>query len=222
MFDQNLIIGLVVLAVIVMAVYSYAPKVRSMLSGFGREGFANGAPAMNGAKKSGAGPNQLIPGNKVTGGGSAGPLLGAAPAMGAAALGAPAAMPTPTPSAVGKPAEGFADYMSAGGSDMLGPVPMAAGKKPAGCYPREQVNPLELLPQDNNSMWAQMNPAGAGDIQGKNFLSAGALIGVNTVGQSLRNANYQLRSEPPNPQMGNTGPWLQSTIEPDLMRRSLE
>ena len=50
---------------------------------------------------------------------------------------------------------------------------------------------------------------------------AGALIGVNTIGQSLRNANYQLRSEPPNPQM-KVGPWMQSTVEPDLMRRSLE
>ena len=98
---------------------------------------------------------------------------------------------------------------------------MAAGQKPAGCYPREQINPAELLPHDDNNLWAQMNPTGAGDIQGKNFLSAGALIGVNTVGQSLRNANYQLRSEPPNPQV-SAGPWMQSTIEPDLMRRSLD
>ena len=62
---------------------------------------------------------------------------------------------------------------------------------------------------------------GAGDIAGKNFLNAGALIGVNTVGQSLRNASWDLRSEPPNPQVG-VSPWMNSTIEPDVNRRVLE
>ena len=99
---------------------------------------------------------------------------------------------------------------------------MAAANKPQGCYPREQLNPNDLLPQDSAvSQWAQVNPKGAGDIQGKNFLSAGALIGVNTIGQSLRNANLQIRAEPPCPQV-KVGPWMQSTIEPDLGRRPLE
>lgn len=224
MFDQNLIIGLVVLAVVVMAVYSYAPKVRSMLSGFGREGFANGAAPAGGAKKlSGAVP--LIPANKVQAGGSAGPLLSSDATKGVmGAMNKHAKIPAPhklDKKGLSEDGDTFADYLSAGGADALGPVPMAAGQKPAGCYPREQLNPGELLPKDTNSMWAQMNPTGSGDIQGKNFLSAGALIGVNTVGQSLRNANYQLRSEPVNPQVG-AGPWMQSTIEPDLMRRSLD
>ena len=125
---------------------------------------------------------------------------------------APAALPT------GK-TEGFADYAS---TDAMGPVPMAGAQKPQGCYPREQLNPMELLPNDPNSQWAQVNPTGAGDIQGKNFLSAGALIGVNTIGQSLRNANLQLRAEPPNPQIQGVSPWMNSTTEPDLMRRPLE
>jgi hypothetical protein len=111
--------------------------------------------------------------------------------------------------------------LSTYGSDSMGSVPMNAAKKPKDCYPREQLNPTELLPQDVNSAWAAVNPHGAGDIQGKNFLSAGSLVGVNTVGQSLRNANYQLRSEPPNPQV-QVGPWMQTTIEPDLQRRPLE
>jgi hypothetical protein len=98
---------------------------------------------------------------------------------------------------------------------------MAAANKPKDCYPREQLNPTELLPSDVNSAWAAVNPHGAGDIQGKNFLSAGALVGVHPVGQSLRNANYQLRSEPPNPQV-QVGPWMQTTIEPDLQRRPME
>jgi hypothetical protein len=127
-----------------------------------------------------------------------------------------APVPAPAPKNVG-PENTLSTY----GDDSMGSVPMNAAKKPKDCYPREQLNPTELLPQDVNSAWAAVNPHGAGDIQGKNFLSAGALVGVNTVGQSLRNANYQLRSEFPNPQV-QVGPWMQTTIEPDLQRRSLE
>ena len=58
-------------------------------------------------------------------------------------------------------------------------------------------------------------------MQNSEFLNAGHHIGIDTVGQSLRNANLQLRSEPPNPQE-SVGPWLNSTIEPDLMRVPLE
>jgi hypothetical protein len=53
------------------------------------------------------------------------------------------------------------------------------------------------------------------------MLKAGHHIGIDTVGQSLRNANLQLRSEPANPQV-NVGPWNQTTISPDLMRVPLE
>ena len=118
--------------------------------------------------------------------------------------------------------EGFSDYADFNGDATgMGPLPMAAAQKPAGCYPREQLNPSELLPSDPNSMWAQANPTGAGDLQGKNFLSAGALIGINTIGQSMKNANLQLRAEPPCPQ-APPGPWNISTIEPDLMRKPLD
>jgi hypothetical protein len=112
--------------------------------------------------------------------------------------------------------EGYADL-----SDMEGPAKFGNADAPAGCYPRDQLTPGELLPKDPNSVWAQQNPMGTGSLKGKNFLSAGALIGVNTVGQSLRNANYQMRSEPPNPQVA-VSVWSQSTIEPDVNRRSLE
>jgi hypothetical protein len=102
-----------------------------------------------------------------------------------------------------------------------GPANFGSAEPPAGCYPRDQLTPSELLPKDANSVWAQQNPMGTGSLKGKNFLSAGALIGVNTVGQSLRNANYQLRSEPPNPQVPVTV-FNVPTIEPDVNRRSLE
>ena len=102
-----------------------------------------------------------------------------------------------------------------------GPAQFGSAEPPAGCYPRDQLTPSELLPKDPNSVWAQQNPMGTGSLKGKNFLSAGALIGVNTVGQSLRNANYQLRSEPPNPQVP-VSVFNQTTIEPDINRRTME
>lgn len=79
----------------------------------------------------------------------------------------------------------------------------------------------DLLPVDTNSQWAQLNPAGSGELANINLLQAGYHIGIDTVGQTLRNANLQLRSEPPNPQM-NVGPWNNTTISPDLMRTPLE
>jgi hypothetical protein len=102
-----------------------------------------------------------------------------------------------------------------------GPASFGNAETPEGCYPRDQLMPSELLPKDQNSVWSQQNPMGTGSLKGKNFLSAGALIGINTVGQSMRNANYQLRSEPPNPQVA-VSVFNQSTIEPDTNRRSLE
>jgi hypothetical protein len=201
----------------VFAIYAYAPRVRAMLSGWGFEGFANGNGKANGAKKVGSG---IFPAT-VTG-------AAAAAAAGGSVGGTDNKKQAVTGFASGpKPVagkEGFADFQGSpiGSSDAMGPVPMAAAQKPQGCYPREQLNPSELLPADMNSQWAQVNPTGAGDIQGKNFLSAGALVGVNTIGQSLRNANLQLRAEPPNPQNPNVSPWMVSTIEPDLQRRPLD
>jgi len=112
--------------------------------------------------------------------------------------------------------QGFQDL-----NTMEGPATFGDAQAPAGCYPRDQLTPAELLPKDPNSVWAQQNPMGAGSLKGKNFLSAGALIGINTVGQSLRNANWQLRSEPPNPQVP-VSVFFQTTIEPDANRRTLE
>jgi hypothetical protein len=115
-----------------------------------------------------------------------------------------------------KPQEGFANL-----EDITGPADFGSTPTANGCYPRDQLTPGELLPKDGNSTWAQQNPMGTGSLKGKNFLSAGALVGVNTVGQSLRNANQQLRSEPPNPQVP-VSVFFNSTIEPDSNRRDME
>ena len=92
---------------------------------------------------------------------------------------------------------------------------------PKDCFPHKLLDSKDLLPSEANSKWAQTNPAGQGNLSDKNFLNAGFHVGMNTVGQSLRNSNLQLRSEPPNPQ-NKVSPWLQSTIDPDLNRKPLE
>ena len=92
---------------------------------------------------------------------------------------------------------------------------------PTSCAQPNIQDPSELLPHDDNSQWAQLNPTGKGELSNINLLKAGYHIGIDTIGQSLRNSNLQVRSEPPNPQL-NIGPWNQSTIEPDFMRPPLE
>tara|TARA_X000000368_G_scaffold405992_1_gene383764 strand:- start:660 stop:1214 length:555 start_codon:yes stop_codon:yes gene_type:complete len=92
---------------------------------------------------------------------------------------------------------------------------------PPSCASKQISNPKDLLPADGNSEFSKMNPSGAGDLMNVNLLRAGHHIGINTVGTSLRNANLQVRSEPPNPRL-NTGPWNTSTITSDGHRRPLE
>lgn len=93
---------------------------------------------------------------------------------------------------------------------------------PTSCSKPNIQNPSDLLPKNSsNNQWAQLNPSGKGDLANINLLKAGYHIGIDTIGQSLRNANLQIRSEPPNPQL-YVGPWQQSTITPDFMRPPLE
>lgn len=90
------------------------------------------------------------------------------------------------------------------------------------CYPRPQLSAEELLPKDSVTEWGASNPNGVGSLCDKNFLDAGALIGISSVGQTLRkNPNLQLRSEPIIEQR-IISPFLQSTIPADLVRRPLE
>lgn len=95
------------------------------------------------------------------------------------------------------------------------------GGVPAGAVNMPVANPSDLLPRDTNNQWGSLNPSGSGDLTGQNLLSATFLTGIDTIGNTMKNANLQLRSEPPNPQL-NVGPWNQSTFAPDLMRTPLE
>ena len=81
------------------------------------------------------------------------------------------------------------------------------------CAPRDKLTASDLLPKDAaNSKWAQVAPAGQGDVTDQNFLTAGYLVGVNTIGQSKKNGNLQIRSDPPIEKIP-VGPWQMSTIE---------
>jgi hypothetical protein len=132
----------------------------------------------------------------------------------------------PGPASVACPA-GVAVAASepAGRNEVYAKVPTGSMTSTYGLPPVPQSNasydPSELLPKDVNSQWAQLNPAGSADFKNVNLLKAGHLIGIDTVGSTLRNANLQERSEPPNPTT-SVSPWLNTTIEPDLMRLPLE
>jgi len=103
--------------------------------------------------------------------------------------------------------------------------PPASGSAPGnGKYALQPVaNPSDLLPVDQNSQWAALNPTSMnkGDVLMPDLLQAGYHIGLDTIGQSLRNANLQLRSDPVIAR-SDIGPWNQSTIEPDYGRVPLE
>jgi len=83
------------------------------------------------------------------------------------------------------------------------------------------TNPTDLLPKDQNSEWSALNPVNNGNPAVPDLLQAGYHIGLDTIGQTLRNPNYQLRSDPIIPK-AQVGPWNLSTIEPDLGRVPLE
>lgn len=68
--------------------------------------------------------------------------------------------------------------------------------------------------------WVALAPPDA-HLREKQFLSPEKFIGVDTVANTNKNANYDLRSAPPNPRV-DAGPWNISTFERDSFRRPLE
>ena len=102
-------------------------------------------------------------------------------------------------------------------------APSAAPSVSAGPTVSASASPNDLLPQDQNSQWAALNPVNMsqGNIIAGDMLQAGYHIGLDTIGQTMKNANLQLRSDPIIPKQ-NVGPWNQSTYEPDYARVPLE
>ena len=90
------------------------------------------------------------------------------------------------------------------------------------CFPKDELRAEDLIPrEDVHNAWTETNPQGPGVLSDKNFLESGHHFWINTVGQSLKNPNLQIRSDPAIPQVA-VGPWQQSTTEPDTNRLPLE
>lgn len=85
-----------------------------------------------------------------------------------------------------------------------------------------KFNAGDLLPKDVNKDWFETDFSNAQvNVDDNNLVVTDRyIVGVNTVGQSLKNASYDLRAAPPNPKM-TVSPWLQSTIEPDFNIKNL-
>ena len=79
----------------------------------------------------------------------------------------------------------------------------------------------DLLPKSSvtQANFGEFAPTDA--LRGANFLDPVKFIGVDTQGSSLKNANYDLRTSLPITK-SSVSPWLNSSYEPDLLRRPLE
>ena len=89
-------------------------------------------------------------------------------------------------------------------------------------YSESVLSASELLPKGElGASFAAVNPVGAEDLKGQNFLQAGYHSNINVVGiaQTNRNPSYDIRSELPNPQ-SKVGPFLNTTIDPDPFKTS--
>lgn len=102
------------------------------------------------------------------------------------------------------------------------------GRTPASqqTYSSTSLSSSELLPKGEiGASLAAVNPVGAEDLKGQNFLQAGYHSNTNVIGisQTNKNATWDIRAELPNPQV-KVGPFLNSTIDPDPFKsaRALE
>ena len=111
-------------------------------------------------------------------------------------------------------------------NDDFGPIDETSGgfasfknnnKEPCGsgkeCSPEDLFNVDKMLPQEVNDDWFDVQPEPV-SVKNRHLINTTKPIGVNTIGTSLRNASYDLRSSEACPKF-TVSPWLQSSIEPD-------
>jgi hypothetical protein len=106
-------------------------------------------------------------------------------------------------------------------SEIFSPAAASCEGAASGYAAQPIANPQDLLPKDANSDWAHLNPIDQSNPQMPDMLQAGYHIGLDTIGQTMKNANLQLRSDPVIPKK-DVGPWNNSTYEPDMLRQPLE
>ena len=115
--------------------------------------------------------------------------------------------------------EGFVSGYS-GSKSEFAPTDESNGRKGvpstdhANCYTRDGLNPADLLPKASPeaSQFLASNPPASGNPENRNVLQAGYHIGVDTVCQSNKNPNLQLRSDPPIARSGPQPIFNASTI----------
>ena len=105
---------------------------------------------------------------------------------------------------------------------LLGPNSMIDAKFDK-VMPKETRTALtsgQLLPREENKDWFQVPNSKFNLLQAVDLEVPEIKIGVDTVGQSRKNATYDLRAAPPNPKF-IVSPWSNSTIEPDYNTKPL-
>jgi len=81
------------------------------------------------------------------------------------------------------------------------------------CEPEDLFDVDKYLPQEVNDDWFEVQPEPI-SVKNRHLINITKPIGINTIGSSLKNANYDLRASTANPKLV-VSPWLQSSIEPD-------
>jgi hypothetical protein len=113
------------------------------------------------------------------------------------------------------------EYSAFGAAPAAGPAAAPAAKASNGCGMDKGTGlASSLLPREIASAedFGQFAPEDI--LKGQNFLEPRKQIGFpETVGGALRNANQQIRKDPPNPK--DPFVWNNSTIVPDTMQRGL-
>ena len=113
------------------------------------------------------------------------------------------------------------EYSAFGAAPAAGPAAGPAAKASNGCGMDKGTGlASSLLPREvaSEEDFGQFAPEDV--LKGQNFLEPRAQVGFpETIGGALRNANQQIRADPPNSK--DPFVWNNSTIVPDLMQRSL-
>ena len=86
----------------------------------------------------------------------------------------------------------------------------------------DKYDSKDYLPKEINDQWFETDFTGAKyNINDDNLINTERyVVGINTVGQSLKNASYDLRGTIANPKF-TVSPWNNSTYEPDHNLRPL-
>ncbi|MBD45864.1 MAG: hypothetical protein CMC65_11765 [Flavobacteriaceae bacterium] len=113
------------------------------------------------------------------------------------------------------------EYSAFGAAPAAGPTAGPSAAPANGCGMDKGTGlASSLLPREVASAedFGQFAPEDI--LKGQNFLEPRQQVGFpETVGGALRNANQQIRKDPPNPK--DPYVWNNSTIVPDLMQRGL-